>query len=320
MRAGSPLLIRVRRIVRVRVAQAWFLSVTVLAGCASAPPEPACDLRGVVPSEAGVGIRHGQGVLWRVEREGAPPSHVFGTMHAKDPEVTRLAEPVATQFAGARSLAVEVLQISAAVRTYGRAIEIPEGDLELLIGPERMRLVKEAGARYGMPEGQLRRLKPWVLSVLFSMPPREVRDGRPTLDQVLEQSAQARAVPVYGLETIEEQIDAYDRLDFGRQTELLDAALAENWRIGCWWEQVIKDSYLRRDTGTLYALMAEQMADDDVLWRALISDRNLRMAERMEDRLVEGNAFVAVGAAHLPGDFGVLSLLEERGYRISRIY
>ena len=272
----------------------------------------------MVPSAAGV--PYDQGVLWRVEREATPPSHIFGTMHAKDPEVTRLAEPVAAQFAGARSLAVEVVQAPAAVQAYRRAIEIADGDLEMLIGRERMQLVIEVGARYGIPEVQLRRLKPWVLSVLFGMPPHVVRDRRPVLDEVLENAAKSRALPVYGLESIEEQIDAFDRLDLGRQIGLLDAALAENWRIDCWWEQVIKRSYLARDTGTLYALTTAQMADDDVLWRALIRERNLRMVERMQDRLLKGHAFVAVGAIHLPGDLGILDLLAKQGYHISPVY
>jgi uncharacterized protein YbaP (TraB family) len=272
----------------------------------------------LVPSAAGV--PYGQGVLWRVEREGTPPSHIFGTMHAKDPEVTRLAEPVAAQFAGARSLAVEVVQAPAAVQAYRRAIEIADGDLEMLIGRERMQLVIEVGARYGIPEVQLRRLKPWVLSVLFGMPPHVVRDHRPVLDEVLENTAKSRALPIYGLESIEEQIDAFDRLDLGRQIGLLDAALAENWRISCWWEQVIKRSYLARDTGTLYALTTAQMADDDVLWRALIHERNVRMVERMQGRLLEGHAFVAVGAIHLPGDLGILDLLAKQGYHISPVY
>jgi hypothetical protein len=46
----------------------------------------------------------------------------------------------------------------------------------------------------------------------------------------------------------------------------------------------------------------------------------LRMVERMIPRLAEGDAFVAVGALHLPAERGILNLLAERGYRISRVY
>ena len=36
--------------------------------------------------------------------------------------------------------------------------------------------------------------------------------------------------------------------------------------------------------------------------------------------LRDGGAFVAIGAAHLPGEDGVLARLEDRGYRITREY
>ncbi len=34
----------------------------------------------------------------------------------------------------------------------------------------------------------------------------------------------------------------------------------------------------------------------------------------------QGQAFIAIGALHLPGERGVLSLLEARGYRVERVY
>ena len=45
----------------------------------------------------------------------------------------------------------------------------------------------------------------------------------------------------------------------------------------------------------------------------VIDRRNFLMVERMQDRLQEGAAFVAVGALHLPGEKGVLKLLQGQG-------
>jgi len=41
---------------------------------------------------------------------------------------------------------------------------------------------------------------------------------------------------------------------------------------------------------------------------------------RMQRKLRRGAAFVALGALHLYGDKGVLALLEEDGYRSTRVY
>ena len=62
----------------------------------------------------------------------------------------------------------------------------------------------------------------------------------------------------------------------------------------------------------------QRMADD--FQRRVIDDRNQRMAERAQPMLQAGKAFIAVGALHLPGDKGLLNLLEQQGYRIRRVY
>jgi uncharacterized protein YbaP (TraB family) len=49
-------------------------------------------------------------------------------------------------------------------------------------------------------------------------------------------------------------------------------------------------------------------------------ERNRTMVQRMAARLGEGGAFVAIGALHLPGETGLLSLLADQGYRITRVY
>jgi uncharacterized protein YbaP (TraB family) len=51
----------------------------------------------------------------------------------------------------------------------------------------------------------------------------------------------------------------------------------------------------------------------------MIGARNHRMVERMT-KSFDGGAFVAIGALHLPGEDGVLALLEQRGYAIKRVY
>ena len=47
--------------------------------------------------------------------------------------------------------------------------------------------------------------------------------------------------------------------------------------------------------------------------------RNVRMVKRMSDLVSRGNAFIAIGAAHLPGDKGLVNLLAESGYKITRV-
>ena len=75
-----------------------------------------------------------------------------------------------------------------------------------------------------------------------------------------------------------------------------------------------------RGTGSHAALRDGDPKFAAVFNQRIILDRNKRMAERMESRLHEGGRFIAVGALHLPGKEGLLELLEQRGYRLTRLY
>ena len=82
--------------------------------------------------------------------------------------------------------------------------------------------------------------------------------------------------------------------------------------------EVMKSYYLKRDMQGLYVYSNQYTISSEGLYQELIkrllTDRNHRMVERMQDILQEGNAFIAIGAMHLPGDDGVLALLEGMSY------
>ena len=44
------------------------------------------------------------------------------------------------------------------------------------------------------------------------------------------------------------------------------------------------------------------------------------MVERMLPLMEEGSTFVAVGAAHVSGEEGILRLLEQQGFTITTLY
>jgi uncharacterized protein YbaP (TraB family) len=85
-------------------------------------------------------------------------------------------------------------------------------------------------------------------------------------------------------------------------------------------------AYLKRDLGAMWEINNSMMEDEadknlnEAFLQRVLYDRNQRMVGRMQPRLAEGEAFIAVGALHLYGDKGVLSLLQSRGYQVTRLY
>lgn len=51
----------------------------------------------------------------------------------------------------------------------------------------------------------------------------------------------------------------------------------------------------------------------------MINKRNRLMLERSLPLLAEGSAFIAVGAAHLPGDQGLVELFRKAGYEVTPV-
>jgi uncharacterized protein len=51
--------------------------------------------------------------------------------------------------------------------------------------------------------------------------------------------------------------------------------------------------------------------------RSLLDERNFVMRDNSQALLAKGGAFIAVGALHLPGPNGLVSLYRQLGYRVS---
>jgi len=268
--------------------------------------------------------RYDRGLLWRIEGAGAPASHVFGTVHLADPRVTRLPTEVARELDRARSLTLESgLDPAGILVLAGRMIFNDGRDLPGVAGVELFNRAATLTAGLGLPEPMLRQFKPWAVAMLLSVPP---QDPSNVLDLMLARRAAEQGKPVHELESMDEQISALDGLSQDDQVVLLKQAVDQYERMPRQIARVV-DAYLARDLAGIWRLSQESAGGgederrlNEVFTRRLLHERNVRMAERAEVRLREGGAFIAVGALHLYGGVGVLSLLEQRGWRVTRVY
>jgi uncharacterized protein YbaP (TraB family) len=270
---------------------------------------------------------YSQGRLWMVEAANVAPSYLVGTMHSADPAIATPWPALARVVGGVGSITVELVLDDAAVATMGQAMILNDGrTLGDIAGPERMARIVAAGARYGLPPEALQQFRPWALNMIFSMPPSEMERqaaGAPMLDNVLRQHGEERGIPVYGIETVEEQLALFADYGEADQLALLDITLEMQPQAETQFNQ-LRAAWLAGDLGGLYDAAMEMPVTDspeliDTFTSRLIQDRNYRIAERITGLLDQGNALVAVGALHLPGDDGVLSLLEEAGYLVSLV-
>lgn len=277
------------------------------------------------PAAADEPLPFSGGLLWQVEGPGAPPGYVLGTMHVTDPRAHAVLPAVDGLLDRVDSVTLEMEMTALAMARMSAAMFTLSPDLAEALPPEDFAALVDITAGYGLPEVMAARLRPWGAVILLSIPAEEYRRmaaGEVPLDQRLQDEAEARGLAVHGLETVGEQIAALSALPAATELALLRESIASHAALDGLYEQMI-GLYAAGDLTGLYLLTLETGGDNPRLIEAflehLLYRRNKTMAERMAKRLAEGNALIAIGALHLPGERGVLALLAERGYTVKQV-
>lgn len=275
------------------------------------------------------------GTLFRLSRNGET-SYVFGTLHLDDSRVGSFRPGVIAALSGSKTLALESVETGA--RLLQSIRKDPAAMRAALLAPRDQRpdvlldaadfaalqtLVVEAG----LSAASAGALKPAVLALLLDLPACARKNGaKPYADEAIAGLAKAQGAHIVGLETMIEQIDILD----GFSPEVERALLVATLRQAGHAEDVVETTiarYALQDLGGLLAWMKSPELIPGVVGaqtppeflHRLITRRNQRMRERALPLLEKGGAFIAVGAAHLPGKEGLLNLLEQEGFKVEPV-
>ena len=300
----------------------WFLLLAFLSPLESVAEliAPECEVLEEQEEIVAATGDYDNGLLWKISKAGSPHSYVFGTIHVSDELIVNLPEEVNRALNQAKSFAMEVVPEPSEMMTFASLMYFSDGQkLSDLISKPLFDEVVRLLASYHLPEEAVELLKPWAAFLTMSYPP----EFGQVLDMYLLEKARQLGVMVTGLESMQEQVDIFNTLALNHQIKILSDT-------ACHYDQVeadftkMKSLYIARDLGGLYAYSQRySLSDDEVyneLIRKILVDRNYIMTKRMQPMLESGNAFIAIGAMHLPGDEGVLSLLAKNNYEISLIY
>lgn len=269
-------------------------------------------------------IPYGQGRLWQVEGPGIETSYVFATLSRPDKRVLELPPEAVQAFDDAVVLALEGIgdpYLKAEIYTEENLELSGDETLDDLIGARSYGIL-----RWHMKQRQLRpnlKAKPWVMwSYLggesFGFGEYQSYGNRAYEYQVtrLRSRAEEAGMKMVGLMTEQEYFDIYDKIPLDQQADMLKVALDRYEGLP---PQTTKGQfYLDGDLARLDAVWREylswlQPATATTLDARRITDRNRVMVERMLPLMQERATFVAVDSLHLPGEKGILRLLEAQG-------
>jgi hypothetical protein len=269
-------------------------------------------------------------LLWEISGNGLEaPSYLYGTVHVSDSRAYTFSDSVLARISETDVLAGELnldMSIFQSFQMLSAMFMPNDTTLRDLLEREQYALVKRkldkrlhSMGLLGMADW-VERMKPIYISMVLmdlSGAMEGHGSGRPALDLYLQQRARAKRKEVVGLETLEEQLSVFDRVPLREQALGLYEELAQDDGGAGQRDQLDRmlDWYAAGELDSLYQLSLAGM--DSTFRVAMLDARNRNMAERMVPHWKQGKRlFVAVGAAHLPGEEGIVALLRRMGYRV----
>jgi len=258
-------------------------------------------------------------LFWRISKGGETAGFILGTIHSEDPRVLDFPESLVAQITSCRVFAMEMVPDLPTLSRLTEYMHYSDATrLEEILGGDRYRRVMEALSGYRVPVEWKEKMKVWAVMMTLSVPPPE---SGFFMDLSLSMRAAGAGLEVEGLETLDQQLSFLEDMPLDYQIELLDQALNDYDQMSAIHQEMV-DAYLSGNL-TEIAELSDRQFDEldpdirDYFTRLGIDGRNRRMVDNLLVLLREAEVFVAVGALHLPGPGGMLSLLRREGYTLT---
>ncbi|SDD05833.1 TraB/GumN family protein [Ruegeria marina] len=272
-----------------------------------------------------------------IATKGTQRIHLIATQHTGDSRMRAVMRRIAPVIETADAVLLEVTgrqlaTLEDTLRKTPSILTIPRGaaGLDQLMTPEEWRFLTIRMNAQGDEERVLSRLQPWFISMNLS---RSGCGGRGLfayrgLDDRIETLAARARVPVGALETVGSGMSALSAIPIRDQVKLLVMDMKSELNFD---DQIVTMSNAYFDEALAEALLIEDWTlyrDLDVPRKEVsrllrqfdvhILDKRNRAWISVILRTRAQTLVVAVGAAHLPGKSGLLNLLKQRGYSLSR--
>lgn len=276
------------------------------------------------------------GNFW-LATKGTQTVHLIGTYHFDDPRHAATLATLTPLIAGATTLLVEAGPVEeqalkdriardpgVLIRSSGKTLpeQVPEAEWQAIAA---------AATARGIPPFMAAKLQPWYLAVSLGIPPcamAQVLTGK-GLDAQIIAAATAAGIPVAALEPYDTIFRIFDRFSPEDQVSLIRASLATE-HLSTDMAVTTADAYFREDTRLIWELTrllsrdmpgftpAELDAEFARMEDALMITRNRAWIPVIEAAAAKGPVLAAFGALHLSGQSGVLALLQQNGWTLTR--
>jgi uncharacterized protein YbaP (TraB family) len=262
---------------------------------------------------------------WKATRNGGVV-YLIGSIHVMTPDFYPLNPALEAAFKDTDLLVEEVdmaemLDPTSQMRILSRGMLPGDQSLDKLLSPATLALVRKATGDLGAAGGPLMRFKPWMLAVALQGLELQKAGFDPELglDKHFYDQAQEASKAVQGLETADYQISVFDGMTMEQQDRMLSQTLkdlqTELASVG-----KLADAWKSGDVLTVERIVQGELKAEPLMYQRLLVDRNKNWMPKIEALFGRrGRALVVVGAAHLVGPDGIVSMLRAKGYTVEQL-
>lgn len=272
-------------------------------------------------------------LLWKISGNGlTKPSYLFGTTHLVcKADLAILLPATLKKVLLSTNEAVFESYIDDPGKSGPETMQanLMRGRLTLdsLVTPLEMDTINQffkANPIKGAPYQMIKEMKPVLVAGMIGKK-RLVCDGEQTgMEEELQYLARLFFKPCSGLSTYAENLGNLDSVSYKVQAQMLLNGIRKQIHpdTSAGQENAIQKNYelykQQKVTALFKAINADTKPNDP--WVKFVrNDRNLQWLPRIEEKIKQNSAFIAVGFAHLPGDNGLIQLLRNIGYTVEPV-
>lgn len=260
----------------------------------------------------------GNTLLWQVSGNGlTKPSYLFGTFHLLCKEDIHFSDQIKKAIERSDTVYMEMDMDDPATMLGGMLyMNMKDGKKlkDLYSEEDYKRLEKYFSDSLKMPMMLFQSAKPYFLVALFY--PRMMNCGTPTgVEQELLKIIKENKKEVKGLETIQFQASVFDSIPYEMQAKELIKNIDSFSVAKTEFEKMVK-LYKNQQLDSMELMLKASEFGNDDYGPFLLDNRNKNWVNQLQKIMKNESVFVAVGAGHLVGEVGLVSLLRKAGYKV----
>ena len=257
--------------------------------------------------------------LWKITGNGLEkPSYLFGTIHLTCDAT--LSDEVKEALDKTSQVVLEIDMDDPALQSKmmsGIAMENGKTLKDFTNDEEYTMIDSLLIKNTGMSVKMLERAKPFFIASTYLA--KLLDCPAESFEVELIKVAKAQNEEVKGLETIQDQLKVFDDIPYEDQIKDLVKSAKDNLAADKENVKILLEVYNTQNITRMYKLMTEDDSATMQHSEILLDNRNMKWIPRIGEYAKEQPTFFGVGAGHLAGKNGVITLLKKAGYTVTPV-